>query len=490
MPWLATLFALFSIKSSSAAILKFPAGFKWCVATAGHQVEGGDVSSDWADWEKGHFSSGLPHIKNGEVSGLTDDHWNHLESDTALLVDLGVGTYRFSIEWSKIEPAEGQYDLEAVAHYRREIALLHEKGINPMITLHHYTLPMWVAQKGGWDWKGIVDAFSRYTTYVYNNIAPDNRDFITLNEPTIQLGAGWVLGVFPPGKTDLSIINPLTHMLEAHAASYHILHDLADARGAPIRVGIAHHLRIFDPYNHFNILERIAAGTLDEFFNWTFINAADTGQIHVKLSPHNIFNKKIKGLSHSQDFIGLNYYSRDIVKVNLFAKQKIKIEVKEGAPVSDEGWEIYPEGIYRLLKEMNHRYPKRPIFITENGIADGTDAQRPKFIYDHLKFVHQAIQEGVTVEGYCHWSSMDNFEWNMGTGPRFGLYSVDYATETRIPRASALLFSKIAADNAIASDYYFSPMESPIQAPPPALMQLPGFGDLDDLLFQFFMGTL
>ena len=487
-PKLATALLLASLSAPSASradILHFPAGFQWCVATAGHQVEGGDVNSDWADWEQGKYASGLPHIKTGMPAGLADDHWNRLQEDTSLLVDLGVGTSRFSIEWSKVEPLPGQYDMDAVEHYRREIELLRENGISPMITLSHYTLPRWVAEKGGWDWNGIEDAFTRYTKYVYSQIAPGNRDFITINEPTVMLGAGWIVGTYPPGKTGLTILRPLTHMLRAHASAYHALHDLAAAQNSEVRVGLASHLRVFDAYHRGNIAEQGLADLMSEIFNWTFLRAAEDGQIEIHFSPAHILKTKIEGLSHTQDFIGVNYYSRDMVKINLLGNPKFSLEVHPGSPVSDLHWEIYPQGIYRILKEVHRRYPDRPVFITENGIADAQDTQRPKFLVDHLKYIHQAIQEGVPVLGYCHWSAMDNVEWDEGTVPRFGLYSVDYSTEARTPRASALLFGQIAHDNAVDSSAYLAPLAVP-KVTPSAYVPMPKDLTWDDWVSVFF----
>ncbi|HTL11238.1 MAG TPA: glycoside hydrolase family 1 protein [Bdellovibrionota bacterium] len=436
--------------SAQTEILKFPAGFRWCVATAAHQVEGYNVDSDWWAFEQQPGS-----IKTGEVSGPACDHWNRVVEDSLLMKSIGVGQYRFSVEWAKIEPKEGEWNEDALAHYAGEVSTLRLLGIEPMVTLHHFTFPQWVQVKGGWTWDGLPEAFERFTRKVYGVLGQDVVDWVTLNEPMVTLLGGYVSGEVPPQKKDMKAAGiAITGMLKAHAASYRALHAAAAAAGRPVRVGVAHHLRVFDAFRPFNPADVLAAHLFDNAFNWAFFDAIETGRLKLWVPTAIHLNQVIPGLAGTQDFLGVNYYSRDMVKVSFTAGNPLPAErVSNPANVhNDLDWEIYPWGFYRTLKAVHEHSPRKPIIITENGTADHADAFRSRFLVDHLKAVHQAIQEGIRVEGYCHWSLMDNFEWNEGFTPKFGLFETDYATQARIPRASALLFSKIAHANAVERD--------------------------------------
>jgi len=425
--------------------LRFPPNFRWCVATSAHQIEGGNNNSDWWDYEQ------IPGaIKNGEKSGLACDHWNRLEEDVRLIQDLGVGTYRFSVEWAKIEPRQGEWDWDAIRHYQHEIALLRQAGIEPMVTLHHFTLPRWVRALGGWEWAGAPRAFAHFAGLMYEALGADVRDWITFNEPMVNLVSGYLAGIGPPAKKvglEETVV-PIRGMLLAHASAYRTLHDMAGKR--PVRVGLAHHVRIFDPKHRLSWLDKKGARILDQVFNWAFIDAVETGNLRLSIPFALKMNETIPGLKGTQDFLGVNYYTRDIVDFSIKSPPLFLDRiVRPGAPINDMNWEIYPLGFYRVLKHLASRYPGKPIIVTENGIADSRDDRRMAFLDSHLKFMHRAIEEGVPVEGYCHWSLMDNFEWNEGFGPRFGLYEVDYATFKRTPRASAYHYRRIIQDNAV-----------------------------------------
>jgi beta-glucosidase len=429
--------------------LKFPDGFRWSVATSGHQIEGGDTGSDWADWEA------QGHVKTQECSGQACDHWNRLREDTMLLKALHVTQYRFSMEWSKIEPEEGKWDAEALRHYREEVALLKENGIAPLITINHYTLPRWIAKKGGWRWEGMPDAFARYSEFLYRKVAPEATDWITLNEPMVVILRGYMTGEYPPGfASDETACLPLRHMVQAHGRAYHRLHAIALETGRKIRVGAAHHLRVFQPLRGAGMggrFDSTVAKTMDAFFNWAFPDAIEGGHLVVSLPGSLEINEFIPEAVRTQDYFGLNYYSRETVRFRLRSRKHYEIvPACEGTEASDVGWRIYPSGLYQMLKEVKWRFSGKPIFITENGIADAADTKRARFLLDHLAVLHQAIQEGIPVVGYCHWSLMDNFEWIEGFSPRYGLYAVDYRTRAPTLRESGKLFSKIAEENAIS----------------------------------------
>lgn len=432
------------LSHSAQADTYFPKGFKWCVATAAHQIEGGNINSDWADWEA------IPgKIKNGERSGAACDHWNRLEEDTQILSDMNVNQYRFSVEWAKLEPREGEWDWEAVRHYQHEIALLESRGIAPMITLQHFTLPRWFAAKGGWEYDQAPALFARYAGFVLTHIGPNVREWITLNEPMALVVNGYLAGIYPPGikGTMETLLPPMIGLLRSHAAAYHMMKALASAPGhAKIRIGIAHHLRIFDAPNGFHPLDKYLAGKFDHAFNWAFANALETGRLKLYVPFAVKVNKTFEGMAGTQDFIGVNYYSRDIVHLE-FGGMGFRLTVEPDAETTDLGWEIYPQGFYRILKAVAKHYPGKSIFITENGLADAKDTNRTRFLETHVMAMATAIREGVPVEGYCHWSLLDNFEWQEGFTPRFGLYEVDYVTQARRPRPSALRFAEMARRN-------------------------------------------
>ncbi len=431
-------------ESMSQEPILFPENFKWCVATSAHQIEGYNDQSDWWDWEQ------IPgKIKNGDKSGAACDHWNRLTQDVELLKSLNVKQYRFSIEWAKIEPEQGVWNTEAIAHYQKELQLLSQSQIEPIITLHHFTLPRWFRKYGGWEWSEAPAAFLKYVNFVYKAFGTQVQTWITFNEPMVHLVGGYIAGATPPGdKREISgILSPLKGLLKSHAAAYHELHRLAAEEGKTIRVGFAHHLRIFDPNHSWSLLDTWAANTLDQAFNWSFVEAIETGVLKFNIPFVLSVEEKIEGLEHTQDFMGVNYYTRDRVKFHFDSKQWFELVTEKDAPKTDMGWEIYPKGFYRILKKVGEKFPSKPILITENGLADAKDEQREKFLKDHLLELHRAIQEGVPVENYCYWSLLDNFEWVDGFGPRFGLFEVDYTTQMRTLRKSGKVFSQMAKDN-------------------------------------------
>lgn len=437
-----SLFVVSSAYASSAPA--FPDGFRWCVSTSAHQIEGANSASDWWEWEQ------IPgHIANGDRSTYADDHWNRVDEDIALMQSLHVTDYRMTVEWSKIEPQEGQYDNAAILHYKDEVQKLQFHGIQPLITLQHVTFPDWVRKKGGFEWSGIDEAFAGYVSLVYREIAPTVRDFVTINEPTVSLASGYIGGVYPPGeKRQLSGLVPVIRgILRAHAKAYHVLHQLAAQSGRTVRVGMAHALRTEDPYNPWSLADIIVSSIADSAWNWAIPEAMETGRIRLQALWFINVNEKIEGLKGTQDFVGVNYYSGDLIQFSF--KEDYIARQRKNLPKSDLGWDIYPRGLYRILKRAAHKFPGKPIMITENGIADANDSKRPKYIYDHLQAVQQAIHEGARVEGYCEWSLMDNFEWADGYTPRFGLFEVDYKTFERHPRASAQLFGEIARTNSL-----------------------------------------
>jgi beta-glucosidase len=424
-----------------------PEGFLLGVATSAHQVEGGN-QNDWTDWELGSFADGAPHIADGTVSGAATESFDRFDEDLALMVSLGVNSYRFSVEWSRLEPTEGTFDGAVADRYRAWAASLRAAGIEPMVTLHHFTLPRWVAAQGGWESDETVTDFAAFAGRVAAQLGAEVDLWCTLNEPNVYVVQGYFDGVWPPGKKD-SVLGArvLARLLRAHARATASLRaaDLTDANGDghATRVGLAHHVRFFEAATSAP-LDAFITGATDAFFNEATVVAARTGRIRLSVPFELEIDEPEPGLVGAFDYLGLNYYTRDHVRADLGTPALSRQFVPEGKPTNDLGWELYPEGLYLFLKRFSkHGWP---IYVTENGLADQARDQRPAYLRTHLAALEQAAREGVDVRGYYHWSLLDNFEWAEGYAPKFGLYAVDFASaaKTRTPTEAVGTFQNVA----------------------------------------------
>jgi beta-glucosidase len=405
---------------SKKPILKFPKNFYWGAATSAHQVEGVNFN-DWTEWEKknaerlaekakGYWQKWqqekFPEMFRPEnyISGRACDHYHRFQEDFDIAKSLNHNAHRFSIEWSRIEPKEGKINQKEIEHYRQVLVALREREIEPFVTLYHWPLPVWLAKKGGWLNPKTPYYFDRYVKIISENLFDYVNFWITINEPNVYASNSFLRGVWPPQRNNiLQYHYVLRQLAKAHQLAYKSLH-LIDLE---CKVGIAKNNIYFE-----NIP---LAGY---FWNDYFLN-------------------KIKG---QQDFIGLNYYFRNRLLGN------------KNESVTDMGWEIYPKGIYHVLKDLK-KYSK-PIYITENGLADAKDEKRAKFIKGHLYWIHKAIEKGVDVRGYFYWSLLDNFEWDKGFWPRFGLVEIDYKTMERKIRKSALGYADICKTNCLKIEKY------------------------------------
>lgn len=411
--------------------LQFPDGFLWGAATSAHQVEGGQ-HNDWSEWEKVNagrlareseqaFRSN-PHWEKfraeatdpaNYLSGLACDHWRRYEEDFDILDELHLNAYRFSLEWSRIEPEEGKFDEKEIEHYRAVIASLKRRHIEPFVTLWHWTLPLWLAEQGGTTAKDFPKYFERYTEKVVSALGIDVRFWITLNEPEVQTAQAYLRGEWPPQKKNSGLfLRSIHRLIHAHQLAYTaIKKSFPDAQ-----VGVAKHQVTFEMARP-TLINRLLKCVADYGWNRYFLNR----------------------IRHHQDFIGLNHYNRNVINNGLNKNPNER--------QTDFGWEYYPQSLYHAVTELK-KYGK-PIYITENGIADASDRLRQEFIPRALAAVHRAIQDGADVRGYFYWSLLDNFEWDKGFWPRFGLVAVDYATQTRTIRPSARLYAEIARTNAL-----------------------------------------
>ena len=403
------------------------------VATAAVQIEGGDRNNSWYDWarEPGH-------IADGSSPERATDHWNRWREDTDLMVGLGIRDYRMGIEWARIEPRPGEYDDTAIARYREELAYLRERGVTPLVTLHHFSNPCWFEADGAFERPDSVDTFLRYVHVVVEEIGDLVTDWVTINEPNVYATSGYLFGEFPPGvKSYRRLRSVLRHLAMAHCRAYRLIHDLQP--GPQTRVGFAHHLRVFDALNPRNPVHRALARTNAYLFQDALSDAMLGGRFPTVLGGQ---PDGIPPGPH-YDYLGINYYSRTAVS-------KLADGTFPDSPVNDLGWEIYPEGIVAVAEALHRRYPG-PIWITENGTCDASDAFRARYLHEHLAAI---AGSSLPFERYYHWCFVDNWEWALGEVPRFGLVHLDYASQERTVKESGRFYADVIAERGVSEAAY------------------------------------
>jgi beta-glucosidase len=402
-------------------------------ATSAHQVEGGAGLNDWCA-----FEAEPGRIRGGEMSGVASGHWDRVEEDADLLRALGANAYRFSIEWARLEPREGSWDDAVWDHYARELAVLAARGITPMVTLLHFTLPRWLAARGGVIADDFAARFARFADEAARRLSSVTL-WCTLNEPNVQMLQGYVEGVWPPALHDHRLATrAFVGLLRAHAEAAAALR----ARLPGAQRGVAINLIDLEPRWRWSPLDRFAAAAAAHTFNWSFCDAIHHARARLRVPSFPFIDEPMPSLRGSSDFVGVNYYTRLLVHFSLRAPGFVSRGPGPGAR-SDLDWEIFPAGFGRVLQTTWKRY-RLPIYVTENGIADADGARRPEFLRAHVAEVERVLAAGVPVRGYFHWSLIDNFEWAEGFAPRFGLYRVDYATLARAPTAAVATFRDLA----------------------------------------------
>src|SRR3990170_3615382 len=401
------------LEGASSMALDFPDGFYWGCATSSHQVEGNNRNNQWWAWEQEGGN-----IKDGTVSGLACDHYNRFDEDFALAEGLGHNAPRFSIEWSRIEPEEGRWDEKEVEHYRRVVESLRSHGMTPFATLHHFTNPLWFEAKGGWTSPEAPELIARYAGYMAKALGDAVPFWLTINEPSVIAAFSYLAGVFPPQKQDPALaMTAARHVLIAHGKMYHAIRE-----AAPHSPQIGPVLNMIDVQAASESEEdRQAAQLFDTYWNTYWL----------------------EGIKN-----GVNNYSRTVVAAGPPPMGIRQVRPAPDAETSTMGWEVYPEGFYRVQARLKP-YGK-PVYITENGIGTDDDEQRCRFIVRSLRQVHRAISDGVDVRSYLHWSFQDNFEWAEGLRQKFGLIAMEEGTRNRLSRPSAHMFRDIARANALS----------------------------------------
>lgn len=399
----------------------FPKGFLWGTATSAHQVEGSNYNNDW--WQAEEQS------KIKFKSGKACDHYHNFKEDFEFIEKMNNNAHRLSVEWSRIEPREGEWNLHELEHYRKVLKDLKKRKIKIMLTLHHFTNPIWFAKKGGFEKFGNVRYFLKYVRIVTQHLGEYVDYWITINEPGVYIYQSYEIGVWPPFKKSMYLaLKVYLNLVKAHKRAYKIIHHEVKAKNEFALVGISQNVLSFATYRKHSLINNIAV--------W----------LSVTVSNHGFYI--LTGKQKTHDFLGLNYYFRiRLTRTIGTAKFEIDDISTQERETSDIGWEIYPHGMFDVL--MDFRDYKLPIFITENGIATTNDDKRMRFIVAHLNEIYHAIKGGSNVMGYFHWSLLDNYEWHLGFAPRFGLVEVNFKTFTRKLKGSGKIYSEIAKTNGL-----------------------------------------
>jgi beta-glucosidase len=379
---------------------KFGKDFLWGSATSSHQVEGNCTNNNWYEFESAVDEQGRPRILNGQKAGLASDHWNRYREDVRLMKELSLNAYRFSVEWSKIEPEPGRFDDAALDHYEQVVTELTTNGIEPMVTLHHFTNPLWFEEQGAFLQENSPDIFAAFVEKVVHRLGAKVRLWCTVNEPAVYAMMGYFYAGFPPAVKDPKHVGiVLRNMLRAHTAAYQLIKNLEPQA----QVGLVPAVDLHDPLNRWNLLDVMASRTLNRSLNESHFNYLVDGLFKFSLPGAARVSYKSND-KDAFDFIGLNYYKRYFHKFKLFDGEHItNVNKTPQEKLTDMGWEIYPAGLYRALK-MITRFTSKPIYITENGIADDSDTKRAGFIEDHLRVLNKAVTDGMNVKGYFFWS--------------------------------------------------------------------------------------
>jgi beta-glucosidase len=405
--------------------LAFPEGFLWGTATAAYQVEGDNHHSEWWRWEKENPR------RIREPSGIAVDHYHRYEEDLNLAKELKTNLYRFSIEWSRIVPHEGDIDRHELEHYGNMLRACRSRGIKTMVTLHQFTNPQWFMDKGGWPSAAAPRRFAEFVRVVAEEYADLVDYWITINEPMVYVSQGYVAAMWAPAKRNYwQAYRVYRHMVAAHKEAYRIIHQACEKRGVKAMVGAANNLISIDTYRKHKWLDQLYAWFVDKVWNHAFIDAT----------------------AGHHDYLGVNYYFHQRIRPGKRRLFGLIVDIREEQrDMSDIGWEIFPSGLFDALLDIADSY-KLPIIITENGIATKNEDRRARYIVSYVKELYHAVAAGIDLRGYCYWSLLDNYEWEKGFSAPFGLVEVKRPSLDREIKPSARIYAQIAGANGIPHD--------------------------------------
>jgi beta-glucosidase len=387
--------------------LRFPPGFIWGAATSSHQIEGGDTNNDWWVWEHNPASGCVT------SSGDACDSFHRWPEDVGLVADLGLGAYRFSLEWSRIEPADGEFSIAALDHYRRMCAACHERGVSPVVTFHHFTTPRWLTDRGGWEAPDAPERFARYVERTVAHLGDLIGWACTFNEPNVVAVLGYTVGIYPPGLKDEYVRHFAVN--DVLVRSHRLAVDALRAGPGSFPVGIT------------LSMEELVAGE---------------GGEGTRDAAEQILENTFLDATGGDDFIGVQCYERTVLGPTG------PLEPAPGTRLTQMGYEFWPQVVEYCVRRAS-AYTGLPVLVTENGLATEHDPERIEFITTALQGLHRCIADGIDVRGYFVWSLLDNFEWHLGFGPKLGISAVDPVTFERHPKPSAHWLGGVARANAL-----------------------------------------
>lgn len=404
------------------------------VASSALQIDGGRTDSSWHDW----YLRG--HIKDGADPGVATGHWERWREDILLMHSMGIETYRFSVDWARVEPEEGVFDENAIAHIKEELMLMLGLGIKPLITLHHFSEPMWFVKKGGWESYENIRSFLLYVEKMIKSLGHLANEYITINEPNVYSFNAYMHGSWPPGKKNASLaLEVMNNMAAAHIKSYRLIHDIRRNMGfRDSKVSFTIQLKVFQPQNRYNPGHVAAVAMNEKLFQSLIARAMVTGE----------FKKPLKNNGRARrgvycDFYAVDYYTRATLtstgESNRFRCHK-----------NDLGREIYPEGLVKCCRELLELSPMS-IYITANGVCDLSDSFRSRFIYEQLKVIKESQ---LPIKRYYYWCFNDCFEWTDGNFARFGLVHTDFDTLERKIKSSGEFYKKMIENHGVTEEMY------------------------------------
>ena len=423
------------------ATYHFPRGFLWGTSTAAHQVEGHNTNNQWWKWEQEGHTNG--------TSGAACDWWaGRWREDFDRAAETGQNAHRMSVEWSRIQPTPDTWDETALEKYRTMLRGLRERGITPMVTLHHFTDPLWLSEFGGWETEQVVPRFEKYVRKTVDALKEYCTLWCTVNEPNGYALNGYVgpIGEWPPGKHDVVLsYQVLANLVRGHAAAYRLIHEMQPES----RVGFALNFRDLRPHRSWFPLDQFATANAIKALNSAFPSALATG-----VMTHPLGRISIPEAKGTQDYFGFNYYTRNFVSFDLRSVKTLFVRFfyAPDDDLSSSGFLAnVPESFFAGLKWVARTFPNLPILVTENGVESADDRIRPRYIAAHIHQMWRAVNFNWPVKGYFHWSLVDNFEWDMGWKYRFGLWGLDVETQKRIKRPSVDLYAAICKENGLSS---------------------------------------